>query len=115
MDIEIISQSSFCIVKVLGSLSITNVIGIQKDLENIFITNSTLGELILDLSAVKKIDYSGVGGIITALLSARAKGIPVILYRPSQAIQEMMEQMEVNNLFPLILSEEELIIHSLVS
>lgn len=115
MAIEIIEHSPFCIVKIVDSLSIENAIAIQKELENIFVTNVTLGEIVLDLSNVQSVDFSGIGGVIAALFFARAKGITVILYRPTKHIQEIMGKMQMNNLFPLILSEEELIIHALTS
>lgn len=107
-DIEVIERLPFCIVKITGNITIENAIAIQNELEDTVVRSSSIGEIIVDLSNVKDVDPSGVSSIIAAMISARAKGIRVMLYHPAQQIQETMDQMEISNFFPLIFSEYDL-------
>ncbi len=108
MAIKIIKRPPLCIIRLVDDLTIETAIATQQELENIFGTVSSVGDIIVDLSKVEKVDDSGISAVITTMIATRAKGIRIMLYQPAEHVQNIMDTMEVDGFFPLITSEEDL-------
>ncbi|MDH4093017.1 MAG: STAS domain-containing protein [Cyclobacteriaceae bacterium] len=63
---------------------------------------------IVDISAVRYINSSGIGVLITILTKFRNKSGEVYLMKPSDSVQKLLVITKLNAIFQIIQSEEEI-------
>lgn len=62
---------------------------------------------IVDISAVRYINSSGIGVLITILTKFRNKSGEVYLMKPSDSVQKLLVITKLNAIFQIVQSEEE--------
>lgn len=95
---EIKSQNDKVVLLLSGSVSISDVAPLRKDLQSLDATQ----DLIVDASGLDYIDSSGVACLIFAY-SARAKqGARVLLQNPSESLMRVLDTLKFTSFFPKI-------------
>ena len=64
---------------------------------------------IVDISALRYINSSGIGLLITILTKFRNKGGEVYLMKPSDTVQKLLVITKLNAIFQIIQSEQEVL------
>ena len=64
---------------------------------------------IIDISALRYINSSGIGVLITILTKFRNKGGDVYLMKPSESVQKLLVITKLNAIFQIIQSEGEVL------
>ena len=64
---------------------------------------------IIDISALRYINSSGIGVLITILTKFRNKGGEVYLLKPSESVQKLLVITKLNAIFQIIQSEDEIL------
>lgn len=64
---------------------------------------------IVDISALRYINSSGIGVLITILTKFRNKGGEVYLMKPSESVQKLLVITKLNAIFQIVQSEEEVL------
>jgi len=64
---------------------------------------------IIDISALRYINSSGIGVLITILTKFRNKGGDVYLMKPSESVQKLLVITKLNAIFQVIQSEGEVL------
>src|SRR6187431_145776 len=64
---------------------------------------------IIDISALRYINSSGIGVLITILTKFRNKGGDVYLMKPSESVQKLLVITKLNAIFQIIQSESEIV------
>jgi anti-sigma B factor antagonist len=94
------------IIRLTGDL-----IGEDNGLGILEIVNSSILEkihkCIIDISALRYINSSGIGVLITILTKFRNKGGEVYLLKPSESVQKLLVITKLNAIFQIIQTEEE--------
>lgn len=67
---------------------------------------------IIDISALRYINSSGIGVLITILTKFRNKGGEVFLLKPSESVQKLLVITKLNSIFQIIQSEDEVVVGS---
>ena len=65
---------------------------------------------VIDLSAIKHINSTGLGVFITLLTKARKKGGEVVLVNPSEYIKNLLLITKLNSIFQIFKNDEEAIL-----
>jgi len=76
------------------------------------VNNALLDKLktcIVDISALRYINSSGIGLLITILTKFRNKGGEVYLMKPSETVQKLLVITKLNAIFQIIQSEQEVL------
>lgn len=76
------------------------------------VNNALLDKLktcIVDISALRYINSSGIGLLITILTKFRNKGGEVYLMKPSDTVQKLLVITKLNAIFQIIQSEQEVL------
>src|SRR5690606_38855838 len=76
------------------------------------VNNALLDKLktcIVDISALRYINSSGIGLLITILTKFRNKGGEVYLMKPSETVQTLLVITKLNAIFQIIQSEQEVL------
>lgn len=93
---EIKVQNDKVVLVLSGSVSISDVAPLRKELQSLDSTK----DLIVDASGLDYIDSSGVACLIFAY-SARAKqGARVLLQNPSEALTRVLDTLKFTSFFP---------------
>ena len=93
---EIIHNDKQATLVLSGSISISDVTPLRKELQKLDATQ----DLVVDASGLDYIDSSGVACLIFAY-SARAKqGAKVMLKNPSQALTRVLDTLKFTSFFP---------------
>lgn len=108
MPIVLAQLGPFHLARFTGDLTIDNAVQLGKDLETIFRQDKD-AEFVFDLSHAGETDAAGVGTIISVAAKARGKGCRIYLYAPVAHVQQVMEQLQVTDFFPLIENEADLL------
>lgn len=64
---------------------------------------------IIDISALRYINSSGIGVLITILTKFRNKGGEVYLLNPSESVKKLLVITKLNAIFQIIKSEDEIV------
>lgn len=67
-------------------------------------------DIALDLDGVTEADASGLGALVAAFSAGSRRGRKVFLYRPTEHIRHLLEQLDISGFFPLIASPSDLIV-----
>jgi anti-sigma B factor antagonist len=62
---------------------------------------------VIDISALRYINSSGIGVLITILTKFRNKGGEVYLLKPSDSVQKLLVITKLNAIFQIVQTEEE--------
>jgi anti-sigma B factor antagonist len=88
-----------------------DLIGEENGLELVDLVNDKVNESILlcaiDLSAVRYMNSSGIGVLITLLTKLRNKGGEVVLINPSDQIKKLLIITKLNAIFNIVANEQE--------
>jgi anti-sigma B factor antagonist len=88
-----------------------DLIGEENGLELVDLVNDKVNESILlcaiDLSAVRYMNSSGIGVLITLLTKLRNKGGEVVLINPSDQIKKLLIITKLNAIFNIVANESE--------
>jgi anti-sigma B factor antagonist len=88
-----------------------DLLGEQAGLELIDLVNNQLNSGILlsavDLSAVRYMNSSGIGLLITLLTKFRNKSGEVVLINPSEQIKKLLVITKLNAIFSIVANKEE--------
>jgi anti-sigma B factor antagonist len=88
-----------------------DLIGEENGLELVDLVNDKVNESILlcaiDLSAVRYMNSSGIGVLITLLTKLRNKGGEVVLINPSDQIKKLLIITKLNAIFNIVANEAE--------
>lgn len=95
---EIIQNDSDALVILSGSVSISDVTPLRKELQSLDETSN----LIIDASALEYIDSSGIACLISAYSGRAKNGAKVKLKNPSDALLRVLETLKFSTLFPII-------------
>jgi len=69
--------------------------------------NDGILKCVIDISALRYINSSGIGVLITILTKFRNKGGEVYLLRPSESVQKLLVITKLNAIFQIVQTEEE--------
>lgn len=90
-----------------------DLIGENNSSDVLTIVNNALLEkvktCIVDISALRYINSSGIGLLITILTKFRNKGGEVYLMKPSDTVQKLLVITKLNAIFQIIQSEQEVL------
>ncbi|CAN5164478.1 hypothetical protein BH09BAC3_BH09BAC3_30970 [soil metagenome] len=67
---------------------------------------------IIDISALRYINSSGIGVLITILTKFRNKGGEVYLMNPSESVKKLLVITKLNAIFQVVKTEEEALQHA---
>lgn len=67
-----------------------------------------ISQLLLDLSAVEKMDHAGLGVLVSLNTSMQRYGRRLVLCHLAPHIEELLKEAEIEGFFPTVESEEEL-------
>lgn len=95
---EIIQNDDDALVVLSGSVSISDVTPLRKELQSL--DEST--DLIIDASALEYIDSSGIACLISAYSGRAKNGAKVKLKNPSDALLRVLDTLKFSTLFPII-------------
>lgn len=68
-------------------------------------------EIAIDLSEISEVDASGLGALVAMSTDSRAKSRKMYIFKPSETVSKMMQQLEIDGFFPLIEHVESLLGH----
>jgi anti-sigma B factor antagonist len=71
--------------------------------------NDKVKSCIVDIAALRYINSSGIGLLITILTKFRNKGGEVYLMKPSETVQKLLVITKLNAIFQIIQSEQEVL------
>ncbi|MBL7850973.1 MAG: STAS domain-containing protein [Cyclobacteriaceae bacterium] len=101
-------RSNTLILRISGDL-----IGEDKDTRLVEAVNEAVSHQVLtciiDISALRYINSSGIGVLITLLTKFRNKGGEVYLMNPSESVKKLLAITKLNAIFQVIRNEEEVI------
>jgi len=90
-----------------------DLLGEQSGLELIELINNKINESVslcaIDLGAVRYMNSSGIGLLITVLTKFRNKGGEVLLINPSEQIKKLLVITKLNAIFTIVNSADEAI------
>lgn len=67
-----------------------------------------ISQLVLNLSRVGKMDFAGLGVLVSLNTSMQRYGRRLVLLAPAPHVEELMKVAEIEGFFPVCESEEEL-------
>ena len=69
---------------------------------------SGVNQIVLNLSQVKKMDFSGLGALVSLNTSMQRYGKRLVLLAPAPHIEQLMKDAEIEGFFPVCETEDEL-------
>lgn len=101
-------RSNTLILRITGDL-----IGEDSGTRLVDVVNDAVSHQVLtcviDISALRYINSSGIGVLITLLTKFRNKGGEVYLMNPSESVKKLLAITKLNAIFQVVRSEEEVI------
>lgn len=91
-----------------GDMVLETAVQLRSQLEEALKT-AKVKDVALDLAAVEKVDTTGLGALVGASTSGRARGKRLMLYRPAPHVLKMLENSEISGFFPLLDDEDDLL------
>ncbi|MBQ9405109.1 MAG: STAS domain-containing protein [Desulfovibrio sp.] len=95
------------ILRYEGDMCLPDVAQLTKELEA-YLFSSHLRQLVLDLSAVGKVDTAGLGVLVS--INTRGLGLRrrLVLLKPAAHVEALLRKVEIEGFFPTFETEEEL-------
>ncbi|MEG2173276.1 MAG: STAS domain-containing protein [Desulfovibrionaceae bacterium] len=107
-ELKIERYSTITLVHLLGEMLLDDAVDLRAQLEQIIKTTNAK-DIALDLCSVQRVNNSGLGALVGAGATARTKDKRLMLYRPSGAVLQCLEQADILGFFPLLEDEEDLL------
>jgi len=99
LQLEIQEKGSCAVVRVTGSVSMSQADELRARLEELAEKKTPL--MVLDLAEMDFISSAGLGAIISAYLKSRHHSGQVRLVCPQPAVRKLLETTRLTKLFPL--------------
>ena len=100
------TENGALILKLEGDL-----IGENSGIDLIEVVNNSIQKgtkyAIVDISALRYMNSSGIGVLITIMTKFRNKGGEVCLLKPSESVQKLLIITKLNNIFQIVENKEE--------
>ena len=90
-----------------GDLVLSSAVSLRRELEAV-LKNTKVKDLALDLSMTGKVDTSGIGALVGACTTARARGKRLMLYAPAPHVLKTLEDAEISAFFPMVEDDTDL-------
>lgn len=90
-----------------GSVLMPDVIAFNKVMRE-YSKQAGINQILLDLSAVEKMDQSGLGVLVSLNTSMQRYGRRLVLCHMAPHIEQLLKDAEIEGFFPTVESEEEL-------
>ncbi len=62
--------------------------------------------VILDLAGVDRVNSKGLGAIISAHSNALRKGIPLVIWNPSESLRQLLEHTKLTSVLTIVVGDE---------
>jgi anti-sigma B factor antagonist len=105
MDLDIRQKGSICFLKVKGPLNYGPDVTAFGEAVSAAVSDGS-PQLVIDLSAMPRIDSCGIGAVVQALRTANEKGGDVRLVNPSPFAEKVFKMMGILRLFQVFPTEE---------
>lgn len=105
LDIE--QHKKTTVVRYHGTLLLQDAITLRGELEKLLLAPG-ISQVAIDLSSVEDVDSSGLGALVCADTLGLSHGRRLILLSPSEAVQKLLRDEEIEGFFPAFTSEHEL-------
>lgn len=100
-------EASTLSVALTGSVLMTDVVEFNDTLREHSKTPG-IKQLVLDMSGVERMDFSGLGALVSLNTSMQRYGRRLVLQRVPELVEKLMERAEIEGFFPMCDSKEEL-------
>jgi anti-sigma B factor antagonist len=106
MDLDIRQKGGICFLKVKGALYYgPDVTAFEQAVDSAI--DGGFPQLVIDLSAMPRVDTCGIGAIVHALRRSNEKGGDVRLVSPSPFAEKTFKMVGILRLFQVFPTEEE--------
>jgi len=103
-------RSTLLIITPQTPMTLPHALTLLQDMEEI-LQKPGIRDLVLDVGAVREADGTGLGVTVKIATNARANGQNFYLYRPSQELLKILQELEIDGFFPILEYEEDLLAH----
>ncbi|HJA79322.1 STAS domain-containing protein [uncultured Desulfovibrio sp.] len=101
------SHNKTIIVRYQGTLLLQDAIALRDELEKLLLADN-VAQVVIDLSEVHEVDSSGIGALVSADTLGRSRGRGLILLSPSQQVEQILKDVDIEGFLPSLANEHEL-------
>lgn len=105
LDIE--NHKKTTVVRYHGTLLLEDAISLRNELEKLLFAED-IAQVVIDLSDVPEADSSGLGALVNADTLGRSHGRGFILLSPSEKVQQVLREVDIEGFLTSYASEHEL-------
>lgn len=101
------THNKIIIVRYQGTLLLQDAIPLRDELEKLLLADN-VSQVVLDLSEVQEVDSSGIGALVSADTLGRSRGRSLSLLSPSQQVEQILKDVDIEGFLPSFANEHEL-------
>ena len=101
------TYDTIVVARFRGDMTLETALPLREELE-LAAKRMKVRDMALDLTALEKVDTTGLGVLVGVSTKARSWGKRLMLYRAPQNVLDLLERVESSGFFPLLDDENDL-------